>query len=480
MTVANGTIITGHKVIVDPENPAEVCGVLGTNHADVGWVCSRSTLINKWAKYKPVSVANLINTTPFLNASATNKPWNTSGANKATWWQGGGTCGFTLNVPPIATSTSDNSKSASTLATEATQLASWFSGAWAYNAPTGTISSPYRLLDFHWYDHNAQCFISSISTPNEQRPYYGGEDTDDELTYTLTKHTPSSTGITGLVTELSWNDIASGNTAIGDMHFGLIFVKTSESTTNIPTNKKFIISPTVLFKNTGGNEIELDGDATKYLIDSGNIRATQEYDVYPVFTTTVISTLSVFGTYSTNIYAVPNARKSHLKLYPNGLDGFIQGNPYHYPTGDTVTFNGLYLSIVNFWQADVTFSVSDIHLTMKIYLYNPDTGVYTWERDVPAYGGSQGGIRMSYTQGGTLITGNVTIPGTGSTSEAWSYGQVGGSTVIYCEWPIQASYFDGINKYIKVEGYINYTKPTGVTGSATLLDFPPSGYAPYE
>lgn len=119
-------------LITYPIGVVEVCNVLGTNHADVGWVCSRGTLINKWAKYKPVIYPNLIDTTGQLNS---NKTWKSS----ATWWKASdGKCGFTIN-----------------LRTDSAALVNNWGTDWTYNPPTGGTAAPYRLIDFNYYDHKA-------------------------------------------------------------------------------------------------------------------------------------------------------------------------------------------------------------------------------------------------------------------------------------------------------------------------------------
>ena len=128
MAVNNG-------LITYPIGVGEVCNVLGTNHADVGWVCSRSTLIDKFAKYKPVVYA-MIDTTPQLN---NDKTWNDSynvGGNKPWWRATDGKCGLVINIR----------NSGSTL------IDGWSSD-WAYVVPTGGASAPYRLIDFNHYEH---------------------------------------------------------------------------------------------------------------------------------------------------------------------------------------------------------------------------------------------------------------------------------------------------------------------------------------
>ena len=133
MAVNNG-------LISYPVGVGEVCNTLGTNHADVGWVCSRGTLINKWAKYKPVIYPNLINTYDQLNS---NKTWKST----ATWWRGtDGKCG--LNA---------------TVYNREYDLTQGFESDWGYNPPTGGLAAPYRLIDFNYYNHKAQMpFRASI------------------------------------------------------------------------------------------------------------------------------------------------------------------------------------------------------------------------------------------------------------------------------------------------------------------------------
>lgn len=133
MAVNNG-------LISYPVGVGEVCKTLRTNHADVGWVCSRGTLINKWAKYKPVIYPNLINTYDQLNSD---KTWKST----ATWWRGtDGKCG--LNA---------------TVYNREYDLTQGFESDWGYNPPTGGMAAPYRLIDFNNYNHKAQMpFRASI------------------------------------------------------------------------------------------------------------------------------------------------------------------------------------------------------------------------------------------------------------------------------------------------------------------------------
>lgn len=139
MAVNNG-------LISYPVGVGEVCKVLRTNHADVGWVCSRGTLINKWAKYKPVIYPNLINTYPQLNS---NKTWNDSYSPMPWWRASDGKCGMSITKRTTGTDLVDN-----------------WNSEWAYNPPTGGMAAPYRLIDFNYYNHAASKLVS-ITAPSE-------------------------------------------------------------------------------------------------------------------------------------------------------------------------------------------------------------------------------------------------------------------------------------------------------------------------
>lgn len=121
--------------------PTDLAAVLGISGTDLATAC-KSSVINPWAKYKPVRWAHIDNTkdpssgTSWLNSD---KTWN----SLATWWKYTGAivsgihrqCGFL--VPSTDVSTVDEL------------------GGWTYEQPTGGASQPYRLTDFNQYFHGA-------------------------------------------------------------------------------------------------------------------------------------------------------------------------------------------------------------------------------------------------------------------------------------------------------------------------------------
>ena len=460
------SLIAGHTIIIDPMNTHVVAKVIHMGSLDVGTLCSDRNgggYINKWAKYKPVTKNGVLDTTGQLDTSRQigstgvyYRPWESS----ADWWKGDidsstlrYTCGLEIPASPEVT--------ASNTLQHKVNLDNWLKNSWKYSFyPKGGISSPYRLIDFQCYDHNAECFVSGITTPPAGRIFYAGADSDNVMDYTVNLHTANAF-------EISKSDIVIGKNASGgelkveDLYFGLIFVKISASTGGNPIYKKYITTNTAPLKNKTAISL---GKLTAGLVDARSIRATQDFLVYPILRTAAVMdsngkqvitaiTNSNLGT----IYSVPNITSPFtIKLYPNGLDGFIQGGLNHTTVGSDEEFSSLYLSIINFWQADVSFYVQDIHLTMQLN-----------NRSVTGYGGVQGGIEVrdqSYNQ----ITGKITIPGSGSAAATWSYTIEGGGIILYLRWLIPSSYF--VNDDVQsVSGYIDYTTPNGGSGRATML-----------
>lgn len=129
-----------------PISFADINATLGTSHTDLGYLC-RDSNINKWAKYKPVE-KNLIDTTGQLDG---NKEWLSS----ASWWKGNnGNCGITCN----------------TYTTPASARAAIANGlvVWGYIPPSGGSNSPYRLIDFNQYKHDAPSPTTGIGASDAQ------------------------------------------------------------------------------------------------------------------------------------------------------------------------------------------------------------------------------------------------------------------------------------------------------------------------
>ena len=135
-------------LISAPVSVFDVKSVLGTNTLDVGSLCTKVTLINKFAKYKPVRLQNVIDTTVINGVAQLNndKTWKST----TNWWRGDdGKCGIDVNVYDTEY-----------------KLTQGFESEWGYLVPRGgsvTPIEPYRLIDFNQYNHKAQApFMASV------------------------------------------------------------------------------------------------------------------------------------------------------------------------------------------------------------------------------------------------------------------------------------------------------------------------------
>lgn len=136
----SSTMITAPVVM-----PTDIAAVLNISGTDLEANC-KSSVINMWAKYKPVPY-NQIDTITGQWDYANNK-WLSS----ARWWRdrikdgvdSGAYCGFSIPITDISSLTGGDPS------------------AWARYYPQGGTTQPYRLQDFACYKHDAVCPYSVI------------------------------------------------------------------------------------------------------------------------------------------------------------------------------------------------------------------------------------------------------------------------------------------------------------------------------
>lgn len=455
MAVNNG-------LISYPVGVGEVCKVLRTNHADVGWVCSRGTLINKWAKYKPVTLPNVLDTTYDLKGgTGTDKyEWKSN----ATWYKGhDGQCGFEIASVPFD-ETLDSQKSAQVLASDYTKLVNWCANGWNYVFyPKGGMSSPFRLIDFNYYDKNAVPFIKSVTLPDKDT-FCAGDNEAYAMTWTLVLPTATESQYS-----LSFVDVSRSNTPLSNFHMGLIFVNVGhafESTSPLLYRKFVVINEYPLSNTTYGRSLSVTGDMTASLVDEGNIRDRQKYEVYPFLTANINAGVGMYewGRYSTNPIAMPNYSVKALTLTPNELDGFIQGSLTYIQYEDYRHFRGVYLSLLNTSSTKtISFTKATLDSNIKFTVYTNNGTSYTQYSQFSI--GSEG---AQYVRGEYDDT-QVSFPVTMAPGE---------SKIIYISMNADNSHFNlNIQQEIRVTGSIAYTwtKTGGTSGSstATLLANPP-------
>lgn len=130
-----------NNIISAPVAIYDLQRVLGTSLIDLGDLCKHVN-INRWAKYKPVSI-NILDTV----AQQTNGAWK----DTATWWRGSnGNCGIAY------TSYTDFESFVASIDSK--------TAAWSYIPPSGGLTAPFRLIDFLQYNHEAPPPVTAIVT----------------------------------------------------------------------------------------------------------------------------------------------------------------------------------------------------------------------------------------------------------------------------------------------------------------------------
>lgn len=138
------TIYDNHKLVTPgvglEASTGDIESALGSaSTGDLGTICQHSA-ISRWAKYKPVVYASLINSADQLNSD---KTWKSS----ATWWKGSSltySCGIQIsrytNLREL--------------------IFDWYNRTnyewknyWRYIPPTGGDAAPFRQIDFNYYMH---------------------------------------------------------------------------------------------------------------------------------------------------------------------------------------------------------------------------------------------------------------------------------------------------------------------------------------
>lgn len=279
----NTTLIAGHTIIVDPENPWEVSKVLRTNSGDVGTVCSKKNLINMWSKYKPVKKANVIDTYGQLKGGtgSDKHQWKTN----ATWWWGDKSASIqTIDTTSgYVLSTSCGITIKGYYGTIRHFVNNWDTNGWrhywTYNPPTGGLAAPYRLIDFNYYDRDAAAPFRDYQAPLEIVRYkYGSE-------YVVTGQASVKWPAGSTAYQLTMNDLQVKNGAsdvvLSDYYFGVLmaYIKTDTGADVSENNRTYgIITAAEKWNET----VQPEGAAPQ------DVRYTQP------FTTTVFQS---FGTY---------------------------------------------------------------------------------------------------------------------------------------------------------------------------------------
>lgn len=224
----------GHSngLITPPVNTADVSYVTRKGSNDVGTLCGASnTMINKWAKYKPVIKANVIDSTVINGIVQINndKTWKST----ASWWKGDisssvstidATSGWVLSTSCGITVRGYYGIIRNLVNNWDTNGREFY---WTYNPPTGGMAAPYRLIDFNYYKHNAAPPFRDFQAPAEIIKYrYGSE-------YVITGQASVRWPSGSTAYQLTMNDLqvknGAANVDMSDYYFGVLMVHTKTS-----------------------------------------------------------------------------------------------------------------------------------------------------------------------------------------------------------------------------------------------------------
>lgn len=240
----NTTLITGHTIIVDPENPAEVGKVIRSGGGDVGYVCSRGNLINMFAKYKPVKKANVTDTAYDLKGGtgSDKNQWKST----ATWYRGdesNATSYIETGTPSgYVMSTSCGITLKGYFGLLRYLVDNWDANGWrhywTYNPPTGGLAAPYRLIDFNYYDRDAAAPFRDFQAPAEIIRYRYGDE------YVITGQASVKWPAGSTAYQLTMDDIyikqGAGKEVLKNYYFGVVMAKIKSGDTDLtPGNRTY-------------------------------------------------------------------------------------------------------------------------------------------------------------------------------------------------------------------------------------------------
>ncbi len=349
------------NTILAPVGLADICRVLRENTVDLGSLC-RSRGINKWAKFKPVKMAEL----EFEDElNTTRDGW----AKDSTWWRGtDGQCGI-ANIVLY---------SASQL--KADTIADLFASNWTYDPPTGGTTCPYRAEDFLRYRHTALSPFGKLTAyPSPEGKYWQGSSV---LRWQIELHTAEDD-------ELSLTDIGRSigglEYSISQMWFGMLFLGIGSSNPKSTyTNGRLLLK--TCSAALGDTRAELadrtvleltTADTVEFASDLGN--DTTEWIAYPILIQGVaVTSLQAMGTGYNLLFAPYKEavieQANPLKFLPSEYD--VQSRFTGLGTVSGVD-NGFYftfqLSIVN--HSDETKTVSELKDVTLRFKYSMDKEV---------------------------------------------------------------------------------------------------------
>ena len=436
------------NTILAPVALADICRVLRENTLDLGSLC-RSRGINKWAKYKPVKMAELeyedeLNTT--------RDGWSADSA----WWRGtDGQCGIANIV----------SYGASQLTADT--IADLFASNWTYDPPTGGTTCPYRAEDFLRYRHTAQSPFGKLTAyPSPEGKYWQGSSV---LRWQIEPHTAEDD-------ELSLADIgrAFGGVeySISQMWFGMLFlcIKTGTATSGylgrlllktcsaaLGNEDKELADRTVLELTTA--------DTVQFASDLGT--DTTHWIAYPILIQgSAVTPLQAMGT-GYNLLFAPYKEAvigaaTPLKFLPSEYDVQSRFTGLgKMSEGAAVNFFDFQLSIVNHSKDTKKVNeLADATLYFKYYTKNETT--YDWDNPNGTWSYTlNNALNLKYTK---MSVTNTSTTGT-SLPDGWELAPGESITIEGQIWPGNSN-FENV-KHAQLSAVVTHSDGSSGTQSAS-------------
>ena len=267
--------------ITAPVSVYDVQRAVGASSSDVGTLCKYAN-INKWAKYKPLKVAQLNPLGASARATA-----NHGIVNIPTWSYLSKMAEFLFSDNRGSLPSSDYPSCGYGVNIEY----------WGYDKPTGTILSPYRLTDFSEYSvpssspkgyyHGAQAPIGNMQTQSISISPEGVL----QIMFPIGATDPC----TLTLADLTLPD--AGSTAVGNMFFGVLLKQTSGSI----TSRTYVITQATTMSQISGSYAVIEIPLTA---SDANWAGT--WKIFPIVSNVSISTLTTqISDYDGNYFFAP-------------------------------------------------------------------------------------------------------------------------------------------------------------------------------
>lgn len=146
--------------ITPPVSISDIQSAIGNSSGDLATLCKAPT-VNMWAKYKPVQLYQVIDTTGQYNFTQNRWKTQTELGGERAWWKG-----LTTQMGGITAPGSVNNIPGFTSLSACIAAYDGGLNGWVYNQPQIGTLHPFRQTDFAHYNHQAPPAIENFYVPD--------------------------------------------------------------------------------------------------------------------------------------------------------------------------------------------------------------------------------------------------------------------------------------------------------------------------